>query len=267
MVDLDAVTALLCEAADEHVLPWFQWLEAHDIGTKSGPEDLVTAADLACEAFLTKQLGDILPEARIVGEEAVANDRTILETLDAPGYVWVIDPVDGTHNFAHGKAAFAIIVALVKDGALEAGWINVPLQRKTIVAARGAGAYCGEKRLHVAQPAPLDEMRAVLYVGAKRFPELYARVKEVRPQLGPRSFSRSAGMEYVHMAEGRVHYAMFTRELPWDHAAGSLIHREAGGYAAYLDGAPYAPVEETKPLLLAPDLETWRMLAALFEPG
>ena len=60
---------------------------------------------------------------------------------------------------------------------------------------------------------------------------------------------------------------MFTRELPWDHAAGSLIHREAGGYAAYLDGAPYAPVEETKPLLLAPDLETWRMLAALFEPG
>jgi len=267
VIELEQVTALLCEAGEHHVLPWFRELEAHDIDTKSGPDDLVTAADLACEAFLSEELAGVLPGARIVGEEAVAKERSVLKALHSSGYVWVIDPVDGTHNFAHGKEDFAIIVALVKDGVVEAGWIHVPLQRKTLVASRGGGTYCDGVKLRVAPAVPLDEMRAVLYVGAKRFPDLYARLQEVRPQLGPRSFARSAGMEYVNLVEGRVHYAMFTRQLPWDHAAGSLIHREAGGYAAYLDGTMYAPVEETKPLLLAPDPGTWSMLSALFSTG
>lgn len=263
-VSVTQVTALLEEAGKNHVLPWFRELKAHEIQTKSGPDDLVTVADLACEAFLSERLQRLLPESRVVGEEAAARDHSTLDVLEQHGHVWIIDPVDGTHNFAHGKNEFAIILALVKDGEMEAGWIHVPLEGKTITAFRGGGSFCNEVRLRVASPRPLAEMRAVLYVGPKRFPNLYARVREVRPELGPRSFSRSAGIEYVRLVEGHVHYAMFTRQLPWDHAAGTLIHREAGGYAAYLDGAPYLPVEETKPLLLAPDRATWNMLAELF---
>lgn len=264
--DFDAVAALLIEAGESEVIPRFKRLKAHEIETKSGPDDLVTAADIASEAFLSEQLGQLLPEAKIVGEEAVANDPDLIEVLSEPGYVWIIDPVDGTYNFAHGQENFAIIVGLARDRVMLGGWIHVPLQGKTVVGERGQGAYCEGRRLQVASPAPLSEMHAVLYAGPRKYPQLYARIKEVRPQLGPRSFARSAGMEYVGLVEGRVHYAMFTRQLPWDHAAGWLIHREAGGYGAYMDGTPYLPVEQAKPLLLAPDEATWHDLTAFFMP-
>lgn len=265
-IDVTAVSALIAEAAAKEVLPRFRQLSDADIATKSGPDDLVTAADLGCEAYLTPRLEALLPGCKVVGEEAVANDATVMDALQRPGDVWIIDPVDGTYNFAHGNDAFAVIVALVRDGEVMNGWIHVPLQGKTIVAERGAGTYSDGKRLAVANPAPRSEMHAVLYVGPKKFPDLYARVKETRDQLGQRSYLRSAGMEYVALVEGRVHFAMFTRELPWDHAAGWLIHREAGGYGAYLDGAPYKPVAEAKPFLLAPNETTWTELRDFYQP-
>jgi fructose-1,6-bisphosphatase/inositol monophosphatase family enzyme len=259
-VDADAVSVLMREAAVAEVLPRFGQLEPGDIATKSGPDDLVTAADLGCEAFLTPRLESLLPGSRVVGEEAVAADPSQLDWLNQPGDVWVIDPVDGTHNFANGRPDFVVIVALVRDGSLLGGWIHAPLLDKTYAAMRGEGAYCDGRKLQVATPAPLTQMHAVMYVGPKKFPALYARVKATRDELGPRSYSRSAGMEYVGLIEGRVHYAMFTRQLPWDHGAGWLLHREAGGYGAYLDGTPYTPVAAAEPYLLAPDLNTWQLI-------
>jgi fructose-1,6-bisphosphatase/inositol monophosphatase family enzyme len=264
--DIDAVTALLVEAGRTEILPRFRQLRAGDVETKSGPQDLVTAADVAAEAFLTARLSALMPRASIVGEEAVAHDGRFLDALHEPGYVWIIDPLDGTFNFAHGKEEFAIIVALVRDGVQVGGWIHVPLQGKTVVAERGQGTYCEGRRLQVAPPAALHEMRSALYASRTKHPDLYARIQVLRPRLGRGSFARSAGLEYVKLAEGRVHFALFTRQLPWDHAAGALIHAEAGGHGAYLDGTRYRPVDEAKPLLLAPDEPTWRELARLLHP-
>ena len=107
-LDSQTVTSLIEEAAEREIIPRFRQLEATDITTKSGPDDLVTAADLACEAFLTPTLAGLIPGSTVVGEEAVEQDRGLLRALERSGTVWIIDPVDGTYNFAHGAEDFAV---------------------------------------------------------------------------------------------------------------------------------------------------------------
>jgi len=265
--DIDRVTRLIVEAAADEVLPRFRRLAAGDIRTKSGPRDLVTAADEACEAQLTGCLGDLLPGSLVVGEEAAAADPDVLGHLSEDAPVWLIDPVDGTLNFTEGKEHFAVIVALVRDRETVAGWIHEPLTGATVAASHGDGAWEGARRLAVARAAPLAEMTAALYVGPKRTPALHQRLGELKERLGPRAFTRSAGAEYLALARGDLHYAIFTRLLPWDHAAGNLLHAEAGGHAACLDGRRYRPEPIDGPLLLAPDAECWRQLVALFAGG
>ncbi len=136
-------------------------------------------------------------------------------------------------------------------------------------AVRGGGAWTERGRLGVAKAGPLRQMTGVLYIGARRAPALHDRLKALEGEraLGPRSFQRSAGAEYLGLAAGEIHYAIFTRLLPWDHAPGVLIFREAGGHAAYWDGEPYRPNDARPvPLLAAPDEKSWQELRAIFGP-
>jgi len=252
-------------AAATAVLPRFKALTAGDIRQKSGPNDLVTEADLHCQAILAEKLGALFPRAAIVGEEGGGAEAEACAAIAAAEWCWVIDPLDGTHNFAHSRTGFAVMVALVHRGETAGAWIHDPLANETHIAVRGAGAWNGAGRLAVAKPAPLKEMTGVLYVGPRRAPALHARLKSLAAELGPQSFQRSAGAEYLGLAAGRIHYAIFTRFLPWDHAPGTLIFREAGGHVAYWDGAPYRPAEARPgPLMMAPDEPTWRALRATF---
>lgn len=262
--DIDAVTRIIRETAEAEILPRFRRLKASDIREKTGPRDLVTAADLAAEALLSRRLTELLPGSCVVGEEGAAADPAVMDRLTGPDPVWVIDPVDGTLNFAEGREAFAVIVALVRDGAAVAGWIHEPITGETVLAERGEGAWQGAVRLEVAAPAPIGDMTAALYIGPKRAPALHARIKDIGRSLGPRSATSCAGAEYLGLARGKIHYAIFTRLLPWDHAAGCLIHAEAGGYATNFAGQPYRPAGLDGPLLLAPDADTWRDLHARF---
>lgn len=264
--DIDKVSDLLAETAAEIVLPRYQSLANHEIEEKTGPNDLVTAADLESEVFLSRRLHEMLPGAAIVGEEATAADPTLMNRLNEAGAVWIVDPIDGTYNFAHGDENFCIIVALVRDGRTVAGWIHHPLRGVTVAAETGQGAWRGSDRLAVADAIPIKQMRAILYVGPKRAPALFERVKELRDHLGPRSYTRCAATEYLALAEAEAHYAIFTRQLPWDHAAGCLIYEECGGHLAYLDGGHYRPLPDARPLLLAPDEASWQELRDMFQP-
>ncbi len=255
--DIAAITDLLKEAAAAEVLPRFRALEESDIQEKTSSADLVTVADLACEEFLTRRLLDMYPGSKVIGEEAVAKDDSLMEELRTEGQVWIIDPIDGTWNFAHGDERFAIILACVQEGRCVAGWILDPIRNVAYTAERGQGAFRDGQRLSVAAPAPIGEMTAVLYVGRKRTPELYEKIQSVKGQIGRRVFTRCAAAEYMALVDQEAHYAIFTRLLPWDHVAGCLIHAEAGGYLAYLDGSAYAPYPVDKSLLLAPDPESW----------
>jgi fructose-1,6-bisphosphatase/inositol monophosphatase family enzyme len=266
-VDPGAVRAIVVAAAREAVLPRFNALAAGDIRQKSGPNDLVTEADIHCQAILTERLGALLPRAAVVGEEGAGTAADACAAIAEAEWCWIIDPLDGTHNFAHGKRDFAVMVALAHRGETVGGWIHQPLTGETHMAVRGAGATGESGPLRVAAPAPLRDMVAALYISAKRAPAVHARASVLRAgALGPEAFHRSAGSEYLGLAAGRIHYAIFTLHLPWDHAPGTLIFAEAGGFLAYWDGRPYRPSAALGiPLLLAPDERTWRELRTLFD--
>ncbi len=268
-VDPAVVRAIVVAAAAAAVMPRFKTLAAGDIRQKTGPNDLVTEADLHCQAILTEKLGALFPEAAIVGEEGGGQEAEACAAIAAAEWCWVVDPLDGTHNFAHGRTGFAVMVALVHRGETVAGWIHEPVRGETQFAVRGGGAWTERGRLGVAKAGPLRQMTGVLYIGARRAPALHDRLKALEGEraLGPRSFQRSAGAEYLGLAAGEIHYAIFTRLLPWDHAPGVLIFREAGGHAAYWDGEPYRPNDARPvPLLAAPDEKSWQELRAIFGP-
>jgi fructose-1,6-bisphosphatase/inositol monophosphatase family enzyme len=259
------VRELVISAAATAVLPRYKALAKGDIRTKSGPNDLVTEADLHCQAILTETLGKLLPEAAVVGEEGGGTEDEACAAIAAAEWCWVIDPLDGTHNFAHSRAGFVVMVALVHGGETVGAWIHNPLGGETHVAVKGQGAWSDLRRLAAAQPGPLKQMTGVLYVGQRRAPALHARLKSIANELGPMSFLRSAGSEYLGLAAGRIHYAIFTRLLPWDHAPGVLSFCEAGGHAGYWDGEPYRPSEARHvPLLVAPNEAAWRELRGIF---
>jgi fructose-1,6-bisphosphatase/inositol monophosphatase family enzyme len=247
------------------VLPRFKALAQGDIRQKSGPNDLVTEADLHCQAILSEKLHALFPPADVVGEEGGGTEAEACAAIAAAEWCWVIDPLDGTYNFAHSRTGFAVMVALVHGGETVGAWIHDPLGGETYIAVRGQGAWSGGRRLAVARPAALRQMTGVLYVGARRAPALHARLKALEPELGPQSFQRSAGAEYIGLASGRIHYAVFTRLLPWDHAPGTLLAREAGGHLAYWDEEQYRPdAARAVPLLVAPNEAAWRELRKTF---
>ena len=261
--DIDLVAAIIRETAAEEVLPRFRELTADDIHEK-GPGDLVTTADLAVERVLTRRLAELVPDSAVVGEEAVHRDPAVLERLqndEAPR--WIIDPIDGTTNFSEGSALFVVQVAYVLGGRTRASWIHDPVRDITLSAEEGAGTWSAGKRLHVADSTLLPgDMLGALYANPKR-PGLTPTVAKFRKRQG-RAYRRCVGQEYLSLVLGEIHYALFTRLLPWDHAPGVHLHQEAGGFGRLIDGAPYRPALAKGYILLAPDEDCWHKLRDLF---
>lgn len=260
-LDVDRVSDLIREVARTEIMPYFHDLANAGVRQKTGPMDLVTLADEAGERALTPLLLDLLPGSTVVGEEAVSNDDSLLERLHGSAPVWVIDPVDGTLNFANGRPLFAVIVALVRDGQTLAGWIHDPNDGRMATAVKGRGALLDGRTVRVAPATPLPEMIGAASV---RFCDAAtgARIEEGLRGLGTMVSLSSAAQEYLRLLEGRSHYALYHRLMPWDHAAGVLMHGEAGGHAALSDGRPYGPSVATggASLLMAPDEASWHAL-------
>ena len=263
---IERVTALIEAAGAEEVMPRFRELEHHELRHKAGGEP-VTVADEATEARLAQGLTDLMPGAAIVGEEAVAKDPSGLAALDSDQAAWIIDPIDGTANFAAGRPAFVIMVALVMGREIRMSWIHEPLSGSTAVAEAGSGAWRDGQRLTASKPNGPDDLRGTLHSGRFGGPELDRRVQRLRPQLGAVKSLRCAGLEYVRLASGENHYCLFTKLMPWDHAPGVLLFREAGGLAKLCDGRNYqAQILEGPPLLMASEAALWSRLQGLIWP-
>jgi fructose-1,6-bisphosphatase/inositol monophosphatase family enzyme len=262
--DIDRITRLIEEAAAAEIMLRFRRLAAGDVRQK-GPGDLVTVADEAVEARLAALLTALVPGSMVVGEEAAAADPNLLNRLLDDRPVWIIDPVDGTSNFAEGRPAFAVMVALARGTQILAAWIHDPVKPCTGVAAAGEGAWLDGQRLRVATaPTNPGDMAGVLLSGFFGSRELGRRVDARRNRVRALRSARCAGIEYLRLASGEMHFSLFTKLMPWDHAPGVLLHREAGGYASYVEGGAYEPAAiERSGLLLAPDPESWRQLHAL----
>jgi fructose-1,6-bisphosphatase/inositol monophosphatase family enzyme len=250
-VESDRVAAIIAEVAAAEIVPRFRNLTAGQIREKQ-PGQVVTEADIEAERVLTRRLGELAPDAAVVGEEAVAADAGRLAVLERPGAVWVIDPVDGTANFAQGNPRFAVIVAFVVDGVTRQGWIYDPISGVMVSAEAGAGAWAGDTRLSVTADGPIEPMRG----SVKRARSIVQRVASVG-RLG------SAAHDYLDLVHGRLDFAHFRKLMPWDHAAGVLIHAEAGGWWRMTDGTPYRPLPTDGALLLAPGERSWAALRPL----
>ena len=253
IVDPVHVANILKEVAADVILPRFNRLAAEDIREKK-PGDLVTVADVEAEAALTRRLSPLLAGAHFVGEESVSADAAPLDHLAQNDPVWILDPIDGTSNFVNGRNNFAVIVALVSQGRTVQGWILDPLSGNITIAEEGAGTWREGERLRIVPAGPLSSMSgAAGYRGGKALTEAVGRLV----------CQGSAGHDYLSLVSNHLQFAYFRRLHPWDHAAGVLMHSEAGGFSALLNGQAYRPRPSKEGILLAPDRETWTQLIPL----
>ncbi|WP_025560580.1 inositol monophosphatase family protein [Sphingomonas sp. UNC305MFCol5.2] len=232
----EEVSALLRTVAAQVVVPRFRALAGHEVTVKSAGE-IVTIADREAEFRLHDGLATLGLGARIVGEEATERDPALLDDV-GEGLVWLIDPLDGTANFAAGRAPFGMMIALVEDGSPVAGWMFDPLSGRLCHAARGLGATCDGAVVR-ARPTGAERLRAALGTHFLN-PGLRERVHaHADRHLAVVPVPRCAAESYPRLVFGSDDVALFQRILPWDHAAGALFLTEAGGRITHWDGTRY----------------------------
>jgi fructose-1,6-bisphosphatase/inositol monophosphatase family enzyme len=242
------VADLIRETAAAELLPRFRNLSKEDVRQKR-PGDVVTVADEAAEQRLAVGLSAILPGVPVVGEEAVEKDPGLLDLIARPGEsCWIVDPLDGTSNFAAGMDRFAIIICLIHDAVAIAGWIYDVPHKHMAVARRGQGVTLND--VVVSGLAPKRPL--VGFVGYKIAKEFDRQLsKERRGELGRISTLRCAGAEYLEILAGRASFSLYRMTKPWDHAAGALMMEEAGGGALQFGGGAYSAAQPLNAGLIA----------------
>ncbi len=255
-VDTEKVSQLLRQVAADLILPRHRRLDDGDISEKEHGE-LVTVADIETEKWLARELSNLLPGSSVVGEEAAYADRNIFDRLSDDDRVWVIDPIDGTHNFTKGRDIFAIIVALVYSGETVAGWIYEPVGETLALGERGAGVTVDADSVRLGSPAAPARCDGV----AAR--HLFDRADRDDSFIDDVFRPNCAGHEYIQILRGERRFTAYTKLMPWDHAAGSFMVREAGGYSALLDGSRYDVAHPEGNLLSACDEASWRRVQSI----
>ena len=238
---IEKVSEVMVEAAAVAILPRFERLSNEDIFEKS-PGEIATAADRHAEEIIAAVLPSLLPGSRVVGEEACATSPDLLLDLD-DGLVWLVDPLDGTSNFASGKQPFSVMVALLRDGEAVLSWMLDPLTADMCVAERGSGATSNGRRLFNPDSPTSQRLRGAVLT--KFMPEeVRRRVESRTTALNKLPGLLCAGAEYPQIARADRDFVIFWRTLSWDHVPGALFVEEAGGFACRLDGSPYRVASE-----------------------
>lgn len=214
----------------------------HLAATKSTLADIVTDADREVEALIRARLADERPDDGFLGEESGTAGGS-------SGYTWVVDPIDGTVNYAYGIPAYSVSIAVVA-GTPEpelwqgvAGAVCAPALGELFTAVRGEGAWCDGRRLQVTTETPAG---ALLATGFGYDPATHegdlATVRRVMPMARDLRRMGSAAIDLSYIAAGRLD-GFFERGLSaWDFAAGAIIVTEAGGAVTRLDTSARRPL-------------------------
>ncbi|MCX8474508.1 MAG: inositol monophosphatase [Sphingomonas sp.] len=254
----EEVSALMRAVAAEVVMPRFRGLAEHEVAIKSAGE-IVTVADREAELRLHDGLMALGLGARVLGEEAVEEDPALLDGV-GEGLVWLVDPLDGTANFAAGRAPFGMMIALVENGSTVAGWMLDPLSGRLCHAVRGMGATCDGA---VVRARPTGAIRPRAALGTHFLPsDRRARVHaQADLHLDVVPVPRCAAASYPRLVRGEDDVALFQRILPWDHAAGALFVTEAGGMVTHWDGSPWRVGGPGRGVLAAATPRLWERAA------
>lgn len=205
---------------------------------QKGDIDLVTEADLAAERLIVERVRSYHPRHAILAEEA--GEVVALGGGDAD-YKWIVDPLDGTTNYAHGYPVFCVSVALEHKGEIVVGVIYDPIREELFAAERGEGATLNGRRIRVSDVSDLN--RALLCTGfpydvrtrtefARHFAAFIMNAQAVRRD-------GAAALDLAYVAAGRFEGFWEEGLRPWDVAAGRLLVEEAGGRVTHYDGTPF----------------------------
>jgi fructose-1,6-bisphosphatase/inositol monophosphatase family enzyme len=263
-----AIVTAMRRAARTCILPRFRNLAEGEIGTKSGPADLVTLADTEAEAQIAADLARDWPEARVLGEEGVAADKSLRAEMATADWAVIVDPVDGTWNFAKGLSVFGMIVAVLHRGVPVWAMLYDPIMDDWIAAGTDGPAEmvtaAGRRVLRTSAEARVGRMNG--YVTAGLFPKAdQARIVSAFPDFARVTSLRCACHEYRMLVQGHVEFCLSGPvPHPWDHAAGVLAVQRAGGVARFLDGEAYHADRAKGVVLAASSAAVWDDLAARF---
>jgi fructose-1,6-bisphosphatase/inositol monophosphatase family enzyme len=268
---LAVLDSILRDAASREIMPRFRRLSGSDVRHKTSATDLVTEADEAAERLIGAELSRAFRGCLVVGEEGVSADPAILEAMREAELAIVVDPIDGTLNYASGAPLFCTMAAVIIRGETVGAVIHDPVTGSSHMAMTSEGAWCEEAdgrrfSLHAASAKPLHEMSGM--ASWRYFPEPWrSTISRHYPMVSEAASLRCCGHEYRLLASGACDFVVHGQLMPWDHAPGLLIHREAGGYSAQLDGLPYEPATRRLGIIAAPDRASWETLRSAFIEG
>lgn len=235
---LGPLVAVACKAAlTGGALLTSLYKQPHTI-TMKGKTDLVTEADLAAQDTITTVLAKDTPGIALLAEESAKG-----HTDNMDGQLWIVDPLDGTTNFAHGFPYFCVSIALLAQGKPQVCAIYSPCMDELFYACAGKGAWLNGDPIKVTATAHLIE--ALIGTGfpydvPQHLQELIAQLKTVLPQVRDIRRAGAAALDLAYVACGRLD-GFYERELqPWDTAAGWLLVEEAGGKVSNYEGQPYS---------------------------
>ncbi|MCK0111819.1 inositol monophosphatase [Ornithinimicrobium sp. F0845] len=230
-MDTDEVLALLQEVAEEVINPRFRALADHQVLEKN-PGDLVTVADREAEVLITRRLREAYPEAVVLGEEHFEENPDVLTAYAAAPHAFTVDPIDGTKNFVRGSKDHGVMVAELRGPHVVRSWIWQPQHQVAYVAEQGAGAFRNGERLtrpsvaSPAEPRGVTSYRKWIGTSLGEFPPMELTWV-------------CCAVDYPMLVQGAADYIVYRGRQPWDHAPGSLLVSEAGGFLGTFDGEAY----------------------------
>jgi myo-inositol-1(or 4)-monophosphatase len=230
-IDLPQLQQLVTMTVQQELMPLFNAVKRRYKADGS----VVTIAD----QLLQQKLGDLLtgfyPGSVMLGEEMPAAQQQLLMQTDSP--LWVLDPIDGTSNFATGMPFFSVSLALVQQGEVSHALVYDPLLDECFTAAAGQGAWCNGQQLKT-EVSGLSLSQSLAIIDFKRLPAaLAARLIKDKPYGSQRSLG-SIALELCWLAAGRAHLYLHAQQHLWDYAAAQLIVKEAGAFACTLHNEP-----------------------------
>jgi myo-inositol-1(or 4)-monophosphatase len=228
-----------------------------------GDRDTVTNVDLTIEREVRAYLHEATPGIGFLGEEDGGSPLTASN-------VWILDPIDGTANFAHGVPLCAISLALVRDGEPVVAVIDAPFLDLRYIAAKGNGARANSRAIHASTTSALD--RAIVAIGdyavgsaaVSKNPRRLRLTAALAERVERIRMFGTAALDLAWVAEGRIDAAVMLSNKPWDTAAGVLIAREAGAHVTDIDGVPHT-FTSTETVAASPAISN--ELLAIFAPG
>ncbi|WP_234497549.1 inositol monophosphatase family protein [Vibrio maritimus] len=264
MLDKKTITQIFTivrQQSRETIRTNFRQLQSQQIETKSSVTDLVTDCDKKVEQDLVEHLKPLFPDFVFMGEEMMSNESTFHP--EHHDKLVVIDPIDGTYNFAHGIGVFGVMLAIRINKQTVFSMLYDPLNDDWVWAQKGHGCYWqnsdGERRDLVIEEKEGD----FGFISPFLFDEDQTKPLMTLMQDYKRTISFGCSChEYRGLLFGAGNFYLTQRKIkPWDHYAGLLAITEAGGYAAYLDGESADTFVTGKNLLVTTSYDKWQYLS------